>query len=367
MTVFDATTLHQLRGAYRFEKNIPTLAATFNLSLSSTYRYARLGFQSPNRARRATPAAVTARRALIKEIAKKQRTTGKGRTFKEFSSAAQIGLEMARRQKGNKSSPTASLSTIIRDAHVLKLSSKMRRKLCSRELVHVEKRQAFKTANERRNWRTIVHSDETWLSTKERTGAREWCEQHEQPNPIEDKGRRNLDSFQVFAAVGWNYKSPLIIFPKERITYKKILDRRFKKRTYRTKVIKTAFRVNSAEYMERSLGGIKSSLKQHQAYLKSKRMTMLFQEDGARCHTSGDVATWFHDEKIKRLPDFPPYSPDLNMIEKVWKLLHAAIGKRCPESEEELIEAAQAAWDHDITQEVINKCCEHFSKAVAAI
>ena len=84
-------------------------------------------------------------------------------------------------------------------------------------------------------------------------------------------------------------------------------------------------------------------------------------------HTCHQTADWFHDQKILRLPDFPAFSPDLNMIEKVWKLLHAAIGKRCPETEEQLIEAAKEAWEKDITQKMINKCCKHFKTAVQEI
>ena len=87
----------------------------------------------------------------------------------------------------------------------------------------------------------------------------------------------------------------------------------------------------------------------------------------ARCHHSAVVADWFVEEKIQRLPGFPPLSPDLNMIEKIWKLLHAAIGRRCPTTEEELIAAASAAWEEDITQEVINKVCGHFPTAVEEI
>ena len=96
MTIFDNETLDQLRGAYRYEKDIPTLAQDFDLSLSSTYRYAKWGFQrrANVRARRAIPAAVTARRALIKDIVSKKRTMSNGRTFRQFGSAAQISLEI---------------------------------------------------------------------------------------------------------------------------------------------------------------------------------------------------------------------------------------------------------------------------------
>ena len=368
MTVFDDETLDQLRGAYRYQKDVATLAADFDLAVSSVYRYSKLGFRRKARSARGIPKSVKDRRNLIKKIVSIKVTSSKGRVYRKHGSAAQVHVELNRRHKEDSSSPQASVPTIIRDLHFLNFHSKKRRKLCSRERVHVEKRAAFKEANCRRDWKRIVFSDETWVSTKERTGEREWCEEDEQPNPIEDKGRRNLDSFQVFAAVGWNYKSPLILFPKWRIEVTEKQDHRYKVPTFTRRETKKAFTITKDEYMERSLDSIRDGLKEHQVYLKKmNKGSLLFQEDGARAHVAHDVRDWFEEENINRLPNWPPYSPDLNMIEKVWKLLHAAIGKRCPETEEELIEAAQEAWEKDITQEVINKCCKHFKKAVQKI
>ena len=49
------------------------------------------------------------------------------------------------------------------------------------------------------------------------------------------------------------------------------------------------------------------------------------------------------------------------------KDLHAAIRRGSPETEEELIEAAKAAWREDITYEMINKHILHFTNAVKKI
>jgi len=42
-----------------------------------------------------------------------------------------------------------------------------------------------------------------------------------------------------------------------------------------------------------------------------------FQHDNAPFHTARSVKTWIQDQKVNLL-DWPPYSPDLNIIDNVW-------------------------------------------------
>jgi hypothetical protein len=79
----------------------------------------------------------------------------------------------------------------------------------------------------------------------------------------------------------------------------------------------------------------------------------IFMQDNASIHTAYLVRDWFLEMGIE-LVDHPPYSPDLNPIENLWKLLKAKIIELYPElitmrdndsTKELLIPAAQEAWE----------------------
>ena len=84
---------------------------------------------------------------------------------------------------------------------------------------------------------------------------------------------------------------------------------------------------------------------------------MAFIQDNAPVHMSHVVQDWlkdFSDTHEVRLVDWPPYSPDLNPIENIWKLLKDAINVKYPdlkrlsknaESLQALIRAATVCWE----------------------
>jgi hypothetical protein len=52
----------------------------------------------------------------------------------------------------------------------------------------------------------------------------------------------------------------------------------------------------------------------------------IFQQDNASIHTARDAKEFFHDENLQVL-DWPPHSPDLNIIDHVWHYLKEVIAK----------------------------------------
>lgn len=83
-----------------------------------------------------------------------------------------------------------------------------------------------------------------------------------------------------------------------------------------------------------------------------------FQQDGARPHTA-KVSIESITNICDLVTNWPPNSPDLNVIEMVWSLMENVISFYHPANKEELIEAINIAWN-SIEFETINKLCSSF-------
>ena len=70
-----------------------------------------------------------------------------------------------------------------------------------------------------------------------------------------------------------------------------------------------------------------------------------FQHDNAPIHTARAVKQWISGQNVQLL-EWPPYSPDLNIIENVWGLLSRKVyeGGRQFENTATLIEVIKKSW-----------------------
>lgn len=71
----------------------------------------------------------------------------------------------------------------------------------------------------------------------------------------------------------------------------------------------------------------------------------IYQHDNALIHTARVVKSWIASQNVETLK-WPPYSPDLNIIENVWGWLTRKVyeGGRQYETKDELTDAITAAW-----------------------
>lgn len=91
-----------------------------------------------------------------------------------------------------------------------------------------------------------------------------------------------------------------------------------------------------------------------------------FVMDNAKQHTSKKTSAFIHDNNIPVLQGFPAQSPDLNIIENVWKMLEDRIKARRPRTLAGLWRVAREEWD-SIDQQSIKKCVESLPKRMELI
>jgi transposase len=94
----------------------------------------------------------------------------------------------------------------------------------------------------------------------------------------------------------------------------------------------------------------------------------LFMEDNARVHKSAATMAFKESLGIHTM-EWPPQSPDLNPIENLWKLWKDRIQKTkpFPANRDELIAAAQAAWEDLKTTDIGQSLASSIKRRVAAV
>lgn len=92
----------------------------------------------------------------------------------------------------------------------------------------------------------------------------------------------------------------------------------------------------------------------------------IFQQDGATCHRSKSTTHYLTQKCIRTLPDFPPQSPDLTIIENIWDLLKRQVECRQPCTLEELWKVIQEEWEK-IPASIFERLYESMPNRVAAV
>lgn len=92
----------------------------------------------------------------------------------------------------------------------------------------------------------------------------------------------------------------------------------------------------------------------------------VFQQDGARSHTSKQTLDYLKRKGITVLENWAPYSPDLAPIENLWPILDRRISDKAPRTLDELKNAAITAWN-EIPQSQVDNFVLSFEGRIAKI
>ena len=81
--------------------------------------------------------------------------------------------------------------------------------------------------------------------------------------------------------------------------------------------------------------------------------------DNAPSHISNNTTKFIKNIKMNECEDWPPYSPDLNLIENIWGIIKSQLMKKEINKRSELILEIKNAYDF-ISDEVISNLIESF-------
>ena len=339
--VLDAFTcgrIYQLMNADKKKKpSLAEIARQVGHSRVSVRAVVRRHFQSAP-FRRKVPVKVLQRRRELTKLASKVKKV-EHRSFPQYGCARQLRAGLK-----EKTGEVLSTRQVQREMKAAGMKPYVRQVVPTRTPADLRKRKAFGKRMRSicpKLRKRICFSDESWLSCAERTGRGQYARNRKLVLPLERKARWNTPSILVWACVGFNYKSELIIFPSKRTVEGEI----------------KPYRLNSSHYVMKCLSKVVPAM------LAGRK---LFQQDGARAHIAKNVCKYLRGKGVNWIMDWPPYSPDLSAVESCWKELNSRVGARCPMSQQELIRVAKEEWDN-MPQSLINKHVRHFETLIRTL
>ena len=175
----------------------------------------------------------------------------------------------------------------------------------------------------RRDWSKVVFSDESYFHlTPEKTFL--WRRSDEEGDDVRLHKQQHPPKILIWGGIGKDYKTDLVIVESGTVD----------QTVYITEVISGSGLIETAE--------------------NHFGKEWFLQQDNARPHTSRFSREQLIEMNVEVLPGWPPYSPDLNVIETIWAIMKYRVGRKNPKSIEELKIIVRTVW-YELSFETINK------------
>jgi transposase len=99
-----------------------------------------------------------------------------------------------------------------------------------------------------------------------------------------------------------------------------------------------------------------------------RKKNLVLMEDNAPIHTAKICSDFQNTEKINKITNWPPQSPDLNPIKNVWKVLKTNVQTLYnPKSVKEMQEVLKLAWDNfpqSTLRKIVNSMPEQMEEVI---
>lgn len=265
----------------------------------------------------------------------------------------------ADRKKAKREHPVPSVRSIQRHLRAMKLKPQVRPRVPFTPENKAARLAFCNSANfkDPEYVKRIHFSDEHYVTANDNSNRIMWVADKKDLVAKEIKSKHNTYNAQLWAMIGYNYKSPLIwVEFEEEVEF---FDKKQKK--YRKKKI-IRKRLNGDNY-------IKHVLKDKGITARLKKKGTIFMQDGASSHTCKKTKAHLRQMRIDFINNWPSHSPDLNPIEQVWKLLNERItmnSDKVPSSVAELRQRAEEEWAA-LDQETINNFVMSFMSKCATV
>jgi len=296
----------------------------------------RGGRAKMKRAKRSTPDHIKKRRKLVGEISQLTRVKD-GQKIPLFPSAPSIATQLFKKHKIR-----IDPSTVYRDLRAMGYKSFVRRKVPTRDPKVHKRRLEFAQKFRRGDVRRMIFSDEHVESAMDFGARRCYAKTAKKVPPRHRTKSWNAPSVMIWAAIGYNFKSKLVFFPK--------LDKNGETKT-------TAWRLNGKRYRQRVLPSLLRDLSKDKRPLSN----WIFMQDGASCHVAKETLLYLENKGLRTIGDWPPHSPDLSPIENLWNTLKRRVSMRYPETQAQLEKAVKEEWNK-LTHDEINPYIDSFGK-----